>query len=194
MFKKIVSFNATIDTNIEAVNHVLTALTAIALDTAHLTEHVMVSTYDYVDQPDEGFPGDYHDDKTLFKVLTAMEAAGFDRYMAIEAIQQMQNAGILFRERHPEKNVTLQEGIEDNSKMKEYLFQEYIAGRMVLTVDDRRPHSVVCGIYSHPHGKECNNNCPTCHGEETLHVEATRASYKLPEELKPKSIPPMYNA
>lgn len=31
---------------------------------------------------------------------------------------------------------------------------------------DRRPHSRACGWKSHPHGTQCSDNCPTCHGTE----------------------------
>lgn len=27
------------------------------------------------------------------------------------------------------------------------------------------PHSRACGIKRHEHGRECNDNCPTCHGK-----------------------------
>jgi hypothetical protein len=31
---------------------------------------------------------------------------------------------------------------------------------------DTRPHSRACGIHRHPHGNECSENCPTCHGRK----------------------------
>lgn len=31
-------------------------------------------------------------------------------------------------------------------------------------VKDMRPHSRACKFYRHPHGVECNPNCPSCHG------------------------------
>lgn len=41
----------------------------------------------------------WFDEYTLFKVYMALEAANVDTYQIKEAITQMQNAGILFRER-----------------------------------------------------------------------------------------------
>jgi hypothetical protein len=169
MFRKIVSFNATIDTKIEDVNKVYEKLSQLALDTAHLTEHVMVSTYDYVDKPDEGFPGDFHDDMTMFRVMAALSKSGLNQAQCASAINEMHNAGILFRERHPEKNVTLMDAVSAYPQ-------------------DMRPHSRACGIVDHSHGKACSENCPSCGGKD-------EPLYKLPEELNPKiNIPPMYNA
>jgi hypothetical protein len=28
--------------------------------------------------------------------------------------------------------------------------------------EDRRPHSRACGAHAHPHGPDCDRNCPTC--------------------------------
>ena len=42
---------------------------------------------------------EYHDDQTLVKVYRALVASGASDTQAVEAISEMQNEGILFRER-----------------------------------------------------------------------------------------------
>lgn len=44
---------------------------------------------------------DHHDEQTLTKVYAGLEAAGITGQDAIDAVNQMQNEGILFRERDP---------------------------------------------------------------------------------------------
>lgn len=44
----------------------------------------------------------YFDENTLFKVYDSLRAAGLDEQAARDAISDMQNKGILFRERAPE--------------------------------------------------------------------------------------------
>jgi len=78
----------------------------------------------------------YHDDKTLFKVAEALLKAGCTNTQATDAINEMLNAGILFRESFPEPEVG----------------------------EDARPHSRACGVEAHPHGSKCHSNCPTCAG------------------------------
>lgn len=57
-----------------------------------------------LDQPDspEDPDGAHFDEYTLFKVYKALEAANVDTYQIKDCITQMQNAGILFRERSVE--------------------------------------------------------------------------------------------
>lgn len=52
---------------------------------------------------------DYFDEQTLTKVYAGLEAAGITGQDAIDAVNQMQNEGILFRERDPRS--TLREAI-----------------------------------------------------------------------------------
>lgn len=47
-----------------------------------------------------------HNDMTLFKVSMGLKAAGITGQLAIDAIAEMQNQGILFRERTAEPPVT----------------------------------------------------------------------------------------
>lgn len=46
---------------------------------------------------------DYFTEETLFKVYKTLREVGLDEEKAIEAIREMQNAGILFREQQPAK-------------------------------------------------------------------------------------------
>lgn len=50
---------------------------------------------DVVDEPEEL----YHDENTLIKVYGALEGEGVPHYTAVNLVNAMQNAGILFRER-----------------------------------------------------------------------------------------------
>lgn len=43
----------------------------------------------------------YHDENTLFKVYAALSAAGVTGKQATDAVNQLLNFGILFRERKP---------------------------------------------------------------------------------------------
>jgi hypothetical protein len=219
MFRKIVSFNATIDTKIEDVNKVYEQLSQLALDTAHLTEHVMVSTYDYVDKPDEGFPGDYYNEMTLFRVYKALRV-GFDEYSANEIIRILQEAGVLFREQKPEpghtgilhatsdckecglgeKNLTLQDGVKDDKSMQEYLLQEYNAGRMVIMTDAVSKHPKIPNemLDLRPHSRACgiadHSHGKACSENCPSCGGKDEPLYKLPEELNPNiKVPPMYN-
>ena len=45
-------------------------------------------------------PVEYHDEDTLTKVYVGLESAGVTGQQAVDAVNQMQNKGILFRERH----------------------------------------------------------------------------------------------
>lgn len=78
-------------------------------------------------------------ESTLFKVLDALVNSGLSQEQALNGIREMQNSGILFRERRPEE--------EKNERSER----------------DDRPHSRACGIYYHPHGPLCKRDCPTCH-------------------------------
>lgn len=52
-------------------------------------------------------PLEYHDDNTMFKVVGALESAGLNEQHIQDAVREMQNAGILFREQtvEPEEMV-----------------------------------------------------------------------------------------
>ena len=49
-------------------------------------------------------PKETFTENTLFKVYDALRASGLDEQKARDAITEMQNNGILFRERTPEVN------------------------------------------------------------------------------------------
>lgn len=44
-------------------------------------------------------PEEMHNENTLYKVYAALSAVGIDIALATEAVDEMQNRGILFRER-----------------------------------------------------------------------------------------------
>lgn len=47
---------------------------------------------------------DYHDDRTLFKALDALKAAGITEHLALDGLREMLNAGLFIREYAPEKD------------------------------------------------------------------------------------------
>ena len=49
----------------------------------------------------------HHSEDTLFKVYAGLAAAGIQGQQATDAVAQMQNEGILFRERTPDEQVEL---------------------------------------------------------------------------------------
>lgn len=40
----------------------------------------------------------------------------------------------------------------------------YDTGDMVVVPLVEGPHSRACGVWAHPHGRDCHANCPTCGG------------------------------
>lgn len=48
----------------------------------------------------------HHDENTMQKVYDALRAAGLKKQQCLNAVTQMQNAGIYFRERQPEPSLT----------------------------------------------------------------------------------------
>lgn len=60
-----------------------------------LTSHDLSVDFD----PNEEESNEYHDENTLFLVMEALGRAGLGHMMVQDAIREMQNAGILFRQR-----------------------------------------------------------------------------------------------
>lgn len=74
-------------------------ISGLAAEIQHQFEAVNVSAYG-TDHADGLEPGEiYFDEYTLFKVVHALHEAGIPDKQAEDAINAMQNAGILFRER-----------------------------------------------------------------------------------------------
>jgi len=75
-------------------------LSATALDVSHDSVSQMVSKHRYDTDEEEEAPGEYYDENTLFKIIEALERAGVSNGQAqMDVIRELQNAGILFRER-----------------------------------------------------------------------------------------------
>lgn len=60
--------------------------------------------------------GDYYTEDTLFKVFKALRKIGLDEEQATAAISEMQNAGILFRERRPAESMMTQLHYRDTAE------------------------------------------------------------------------------
>jgi hypothetical protein len=43
-----------------------------------------------------------------------------------------------------------------------------ITGPWVAQGPQEAPHSRACGPKKHKHGRDCSENCPSCHGKETI--------------------------
>lgn len=52
----------------------------------------------------------YYDENTMFKVYDALKEAGLDEKKALETISDMQNKGIVFRERGRNPNSPVMRG------------------------------------------------------------------------------------
>jgi hypothetical protein len=63
--------------------------------------NITFSTHSYEEDEFDVPPAEelYYDDQTLFKVYSALQAAGLNEGQIRDAVAEMQNAGILFRER-----------------------------------------------------------------------------------------------
>lgn len=80
----------------EAFGH----LSRLAAEIEDQFEACNVSAYGFEDDGLDRAPGDeYFDEYTLLKVVHALREAGIPDQQAEDAINQMQNAGVLFRER-----------------------------------------------------------------------------------------------
>lgn len=73
-------------------------LSATALDVSHDSISQTVSKFPYNDR-DEEPSGEYFDEYTLMKVRRALKDAEISDFRVDDAIRNLQNAGILFRER-----------------------------------------------------------------------------------------------
>lgn len=74
-------------------------LSAIALDVSHDSVSQVVSKHMYDTDEDDQSTGEYFDEYTLVKVRKAMLDARVSMVQTDEVINNLQNAGILFRER-----------------------------------------------------------------------------------------------
>lgn len=67
---------------------------------------------------------EHYDDETLFKVYEGLAAAGVVNQQAVEAVNQMQNAGILFRERGPDREP--EEKVDENPGWPDQVLVGYL--------------------------------------------------------------------
>jgi hypothetical protein len=65
------------------------------------SEFSSISVSSYLDDGEPVEDEEYYDEYTLFKVVAVMKRVGIGDAKAEELINELQNAGILFRERSP---------------------------------------------------------------------------------------------
>lgn len=94
---KIITLNTTVPGNNHAV--VFGLFSQQALDVSHLATSVMVSSHPFDEDGTDTELGEYYDEYTMFKVLKALTAGGVTPEYAQRLINEIQNEGILFRER-----------------------------------------------------------------------------------------------
>lgn len=94
---RIITLSTTVTAEFE--QNVFGALSHQALELSHITESQMVSNYPYDDN--EEATGEYFDEYTHHKVYSAIYHwdNSITQERAIELVNELQNAGILFRER-----------------------------------------------------------------------------------------------
>lgn len=75
-------------------------MSATGLDLSHDSVSQMVSKHKYDTDDSDTEEGEYFDDFTMIKVMRALDAAGINKYdIKMDIVNQILNAGILFRER-----------------------------------------------------------------------------------------------
>lgn len=97
--RHIVSLTAITEGAIER-EETFVSLSNIAMALQPKVETVTLSVYAFDAESESEEPGEYFDENTLFKVMTALAAAGVSNTEAqMDVIRECLNAGILFRER-----------------------------------------------------------------------------------------------